>query len=554
MRELRTTDPKAFYKLFKKPNDEKNLPPLDDLYIFFQNLNKGDTDKNEIKIDLDNIDSDSENVLNRRIEEGEVKTAIKQMKNGKTPGIDNVINEYIKTPADLMTPLYVNLFNIILDNGVFPNEWLIGVIKPIFKNKGNRLLPENYRPITLLCCISKLFTTILNNRLNKFIEENNILNEAQTAFRQGYSTSDHLFNIHSLIEILKKRKKKIFCAFIDFQKAFDLISRTYLWQKLLQNNINGNLKKIIYQMYQGIKSCICTKYVTTELFPCNIGVRQGENLSPVLFSLFLNDLDTYLTSHNCNGISLATDDIDTFYDMTLYFVCLLYADDTALVATNASDLQQSLNMFSQYCTKWKLKVNANKTKIIIFNGNGNDYKKLFTIGNHELENVKEYKYLGLTFTKLNKFNVTKKLLTQKATKAMYFVLSKSKDNNFSVECKLKLFDSMVLPILLYGCEIWGYENTDIIESIHIKFLRHILPVKRGTPLFMLYGELGRKPLKYIIQQRMISFWARMVSGKRTKSSFLLHQLMLHDSFLYEHNYKWMKHVEDIFNHLGMTDI
>ena len=78
---------------------------------------------------------------------------------------------------------------------------------------------------------------------------------------------------------------------------------------------------------------------------------------------------------------------------------------------------------------------------------------------------------------------------------MYFVLSKSKENNLSVECTLKRFDCMVLPIHLYGCEIWGYEHSDIIENIHIYFMRHILPAKTSTPCFMIYGELGRMSLK-----------------------------------------------------------
>ena len=100
-----------------------------------------------------------------------------------------------------------------------------------------------------------------------------------------------LSNIHSLTEILKKRQKKLFCAFVDFEKAFDLISRLYLWQKLLaNNNINEKFFKIIYQMYQGIKYFICVKNEISDLFSCNIGVRQGENLS-LLFSLFSNVLD-----------------------------------------------------------------------------------------------------------------------------------------------------------------------------------------------------------------------------------------------------------------------
>jgi hypothetical protein len=340
---------------------------------------------------------------------------------------------------------------------------------------------------------------------------------------------------------------------VDFQKAFDMISRAYLWQKLLDNKINGKLFVIIHNMYPGIKSCISVNSLHSQFFPCNIGVRQGENLSPILFSLYLNDLETFLKSHNCTGVSNAIDDVDIFLETGMCLLCLLYADDTALLASSASDLQHTLNAFSKYCNTWKLKVNIDKTKILIFNGNTNDYKTIFTLGNRTIENIKEYKYLGLTLTKLNKFNITKKLLTQRATKAMYFILSKSKDNNLSIECKLKLFDSMVTPILLYGCEIWGYENTDIIENIHVTFMRRILPLKKSTPLYMLYGELGRKPLKFLIQQKIISFWARIVTGKQTKISFLLHELMLRDQFLNGHNYTWINNIKSILNNLGMSD-
>ena len=93
VRKLRTSDPKAFYKILKQPNKTNNLPPLDDLSRFFQNLNKGETDENEMQLNLNDIDSDSDNVLNRKIEEREIIRAIKQLKTGKPPGLDNIINE-----------------------------------------------------------------------------------------------------------------------------------------------------------------------------------------------------------------------------------------------------------------------------------------------------------------------------------------------------------------------------------------------------------------------------------------------------------------------------
>ena len=307
-------------------------------------------------------------------------------------------------------------------------------------------------------------------------------------------------------------------------------------------------------MYKGIKSCVSVNNECSQLFFCNTGVRQGENLSPVLFSLYLNDLENHLLNLNCTGVAPIIEAQDNFLELGIHLLCLLYADDTALLATNANDLQKTLNAFLEYCKKWKLKVNSDKTKVIIFNGNTNDYKKTFILGDKPLENVKEYKYLGLTFTKQNKFKITKKDLTQRATKAIYFVLSKAKEHSLPLDCKLKLFDSMVLPILLYGCEIWGYENLDIIENIHINFLRRLLPVKKSTPLFMLYGELGRTPLKLIIDQRIIGFWARIVKGKITKISNLMLNYMIRDSSTNGHNYKWLEHVQHIFDNLGMSDI
>jgi hypothetical protein len=333
-----------------------------------------------------------------------------------------------------------------------------------------------------------------------------------------------------------------------------MIPRTQLWNKLLENNINGKFFRIIYQMYEGIKSLVYVNNKKSMLFSCDKGVRQGENLSPVLFSLYLNDLENYLLNHDCKGVaSIPANKINPL-DIGFHLLCLLYADDTALLATSANELQHTLTIFNQYCNKWKLKINITKTKVLIFNGNTKDYKYVFKIGNTILENVKEYKYLGATFTKSNNFKNTKIRLKQQATKAMYFVLAKAKDHQLSVECKLKMFDSMILPILLYGCEIWGYENNDIYNSVQINFIRHILPVKKGTPFFMLYGELGRMPVELIIHRRMICYWARVISGKQSKLSLLLYKAMIKDNNINGINYKWITFIKQTLDHLGMSNI
>ena len=114
---------------------------------------------------------------------------------------------------------------------------------PIYKRTGSPDEPENYRPITILSCFGKLFTAIINQRLHTFLESNGILEENQAGFRSGYSTTDHIFTLHALTEILKSRNKKLFCAYIDFQKAFDSVWRIGLWMKLLGYSINGKCFK-----------------------------------------------------------------------------------------------------------------------------------------------------------------------------------------------------------------------------------------------------------------------------------------------------------------------
>ena len=231
------------------------------------------------------------------------------------------------------------------------------MIKPIYKNKGDPLNPENYRPITLLSCLWKLFTSIINERLNLFLNENNILLENQAGFRKNFSTNDHIFVLYSLIEILKQQKKKLYCAFIDFSKAFDSVWRIGLWKKMLQNSINGKLFQVIFNLYQNIKSCITLDNSNSAFFESFIGLRQGENLSPVLFAIFLNDLEAFLESNFNSGIEIECN-TDEIYVLTR-LVVLLYADDTVLLADSPENLQKCLNDFMTYCTDWKLNINNN---------------------------------------------------------------------------------------------------------------------------------------------------------------------------------------------------
>ena len=185
---------------------------------------------------------------------------------------------------------------------MFPHSCLVGNIVPIYKNKGDANDPKNYRPITLISCVGKLFTSILNQRLTTYADTAEILLENQAGFRKDYSTIDHVFSLYSLIELFKNKGQKLYYAFIDFEKAFDSVWRLGLWNEILNNSVNGKCFKVIVNMYNGIKARIKVNNVLSEIFPCTKGVRQGENLSPFLFSIFLNDLENFLSTHDSKGL------------------------------------------------------------------------------------------------------------------------------------------------------------------------------------------------------------------------------------------------------------
>ena len=126
-----------------------------------------------------------------------------------------------------MAPIYAKLFNIIFDSGFVPDSWTLGDILPIYKNKGNIRHPDNYRPIIILSCFGKLFTSILNTRITKYAEENERIDSCQAGFRKGFSTTDNLFVLQSLIDIAKSNKSKLFYAFIDFKRLIRFGERGY---------------------------------------------------------------------------------------------------------------------------------------------------------------------------------------------------------------------------------------------------------------------------------------------------------------------------------------
>ena len=398
----------------------------------------------------------------------------------------------------------------------------------------------------------------INARLCRFLESSGVLGEEQAGFRSGYSTTDHIFVLHSLIDIYLSKRKRVYCCFIDYKTAFDLIHRSSLWSKLISCGINGKVVNVIYNMYEQAKSCVRNNNQLSDFFTCNAGVRQGENLSPLLFSIYLNDFESYVSRHyqglsvisNETANNVSIDDAEVY----LRLFVLLYADDTIVMAESPEELQRAINAVANYCDKWNLTINRNKTKIVIFSRGKVRRCPVIVFKNEPLEVVNNYVYLGVSFNYNGRFAKAISKQVSQARRALFSLLSKAVKLRLPVDIVVHLFDQLVKPILLYGCEVWGFENCTQIEVFHRQFCKRLLKLNKATSNCMVYGELGQVEIAVAIQQRMVVFWSRIILGKQSKISYIIYRLLrgMMENGTYQS--KWLSSVKATLNECGNQNL
>jgi len=363
--------------------------------------------------------------------------------------------------------------------------------------------PGNYRGITLMSCLGKIFLSILNARLMAYVIENNILGINQLGFVPGNRTSDAHIIINNLInKMCHKNGQKLFSCFVDFRKAFDLIPRDILLNKLLKYGINGNFFNIIRNIYTKDKACVKLKGKCSTRFDINIGVRQGCILSPLLFNIFLCDLAKSLQEIECPALG----NINS----------LFWADDLVMFADSETGLQKLLKILEGYCKGNELTINTKKTKCMIFNSTGRLLLRPFFLNNVQLECVRSYKYLGFIITPSGECNTGIKDLKDRAFKAFMKIRSDLGARfNSDVPLILSLVQSLVKPILLYASDFWGcfkFPKNNPIETLYLSILKQILGVQKQTTNNGVFLELGLTPLSFDAKKFSVKNWERIIRG------------------------------------------
>ena len=472
----------------------------------------------------------------------ELDEAAISLKPGKSPGIDNIINEMITCIYEVYPILLLKLFNKIFLSYAHISRWAKGMIVSLFKS-GSHDDPGNYRGITLLSCLGKFFAVILNNRLKEFCIKNNVTKPNQLGFSSGSRTSDAHIILYNLIrKYCHKNNMRIFACFVDFSKAFDTIPRDILFEKLLRYNINGVFFNNIKNMYMRDEIVIKLGNQITESFHTNQGVRQGDILSPILFNIFMADFNQYIEQVEDK---LQIDDIISINS-------LIWADDILLLSLSKEGLNQIIGLLSSYCEQNRLTLNKEKTKCMVFNKTGRVIRTPFYFRGTLLETVKSYKYLGFTVTPSGEIYSGLKDLRDRATKAWYKIKGRLGINfRKYIDHIDVIFKNLIQPILLYCSDFWGClkpPKNNPIELFFNMFNKQILGVHKKTTNNGVLLELGKTPIHFLAIKLAIKNWERI---KEMRGNMFVCSSYLDSK---KHSLMWPVSVKTLLNKHGMLNL
>ena len=561
LEELHSNKPQMywkFWKKFKRPDHNNGFIDANAFAKYYESLDKEITDKqyrNDFirtieclmesngTINKPPVDGPLNDVLNAPIIKNEVLSAIKRLKNNKAAGIDNIPAEFFKFSNGVLLEPIVLLFNKVFDTGNYPRAWCEGIINPVHK-QGSKFQPENFRKITIVSALGKLFEIIMNNRLT-FVEHALHMNDPfQNGFKENSRATDNAFILNALIDKSAASKRPLYICYVDFKAAFDKINRAALLYKMMSKGIGGKFIEIIKSMFSNAKSRVkWNAKLGTQLSNLH-GVLQGGVLSPTLFNLFVTDLGEYLDAGN--GISVG--DIIILY--------LLFADDLLLVSPTSTGLQSLIRGLEFFCKQWEIEVNLVKTKCTVFNRKyvlEQDVKR-FVYNDSTVEETDEYKYVGTTFSnKRQRFHTDMITKIDKAKKAIYAARKMAREavgNQLPLDLYFKIFDTQIRPILDFGCEVWSNGVAQpAIEKVHTDFIKQTLGLKQQTPHLALYGETGRYPLVLKHQEMTLKYWLRLLTlDKQTPLYKIYMDLVRLDA---QGHSTWCKGVKHILNSINL---
>jgi len=395
-------------------------------------------------------------------DQNEIDQIIKSMKNKKSTGYDGISSAFLKKiqPA-ICKPLSI-IINKSLETGEVPSNLKLAKVVPIYKAKDNKLF-SNYRPVSLLPCISKILEKVIHRRLYNFLLKNDIFYKSQYGFRPKHSTINAITELCYNITNAFENDECTLAVFLDLSKAFDTIDHTILLRKLAHYGIRGVALEWFKNYLRGRQQYVQINNSRSEIDIITCGVPQGSVLGPLLFIIYTNDMP----------------------DNLIHTKAILFADDTTIFQShdNLTDLFQLMNTDLRTLTDWfkanKLSLNTGKTNCILFKRNKKNlnaqHNKLY-LNNEEMGFVTNTKFLGLIIDEHLEWNDHINLCRNRLASGVYTI--NSLKNILSIGLLRTIYYSMIYPYISYGILLWGSSYKHHLNTIAIQQKRAIRSINR----------------------------------------------------------------------------
>ena len=276
----------------------------------------------------------------------------------------------------------------MLHLSIVPVDWVIACMVPLYKGKGDMNECSNFRGISLLSVVGKVYGRVLINRIRDKTE--NVIVEVQGGFRRGRGCTDQIFTVRQICEKYLGKGKDVYFAFLDLEKAYDRVDRDAMWNVLRLYGIGGRLLRGVKSFYVGSKACVRVGNEVSEWFPVRVGMRQGCVMSPWLFSLYVDGVVREVNARVLGRGLKLVDGNENEWELNQ----LLFADDTVVVADSERKLCQLVTEFGRVCERRKLRVNVGKSKVMRCTRSEDGARLNVMLNGEALEEVDQFKYLG----------------------------------------------------------------------------------------------------------------------------------------------------------------
>jgi hypothetical protein len=449
------------------------------------------------------------------ITESEVISAIKKLKENKST-INEIPVSIFKNIHDIIAFPLSLLFNMSRNTGIYPESLKSSIVTPLFKG-GNKDLVSNYRPISKLSTINKIFERIIQVRLNAYFDKFNLISKNQFGFCKGKSTIDALNIVLDSIYSALNENYYAIAIFLDFAKAFDCVDHSILLHKLEYYGIRGKSLALLRSYLSNRVQRVYVNGVMSDWKKVKFGVPQGSILGPLFFIVFINDM------FSSNYLNITS-----------------YADDTTITAKarNIFELVLKANVNLKLLHDWicanKLSLNISKTKYTIY-GNKHPLMCDISIDNSIIERSNCVKLLGIEID--NKLNFSKHI-SKVCSKLAFcnYAFSKIKGNSNIALYKL-LYNSYAKSILEYGVSVWGSTAKVHLKPLTVlqnSIVRKICPPDLKLRTMAQYRKIGILPMNKLYKHNVACYMFRL--QKLNVPSYLRDNLLIKKNFRHSYRY------------------